>query len=163
MKRGMTHAARAELADAIRGRYLAATGKDKRKILHEFIAATGYHEKSAIRILNGPVAVKLRKSPPTYTALRRGRTRCPHRHVGGLRSGVWQTPQGTAANFAAGVGAQWASKAASGNPLKAPVDECCDHRPSTPDAKERITYQKAAEGCAGAATAHQNAHLCRLE
>ena len=62
MKRGMTHAARAELADAIRSRYLAAAGKDKRKILHEFIAATGYHEKSAIRILNGPVAVKLRKA-----------------------------------------------------------------------------------------------------
>jgi len=34
MKRGMTHAARAELADAIRSRYLAAAGKDKRKILH---------------------------------------------------------------------------------------------------------------------------------
>jgi hypothetical protein len=62
MKRGMTHAARAELADAIRGRYLAAAGKDKRKILHEFIAATGYHEKSAIRILNGPVAVKRRQT-----------------------------------------------------------------------------------------------------
>jgi hypothetical protein len=62
MKRGMTRAARAELADAIRGRYAAAVGKDKRKILHEFIAATGYHEKSAIRILNGPVAVKLRQT-----------------------------------------------------------------------------------------------------
>ena len=62
MKRGMTHAARAELADAIRGRYSAAAGRDKHKILHEFIAATGYHEKSAIRILNGPLAVKIRQS-----------------------------------------------------------------------------------------------------
>ena len=62
MKRGMTHAARAELADAIRSRYSAAAGKDKHKILHEFIAVTGHHEKSAIRILNGPVAVKLRKT-----------------------------------------------------------------------------------------------------
>jgi hypothetical protein len=35
MKRGMTHAARAELADAIRSRYSATVGKDKRKILHE--------------------------------------------------------------------------------------------------------------------------------
>lgn len=52
MKR-MTHATRAELADAIRARYAAATGKDKRRILDEFIAATGYHEKSAIRVLNG--------------------------------------------------------------------------------------------------------------
>jgi hypothetical protein len=40
MKRGMTRAARAELADAIRDRYAAAVGQDKRKILHEFIAAT---------------------------------------------------------------------------------------------------------------------------
>src|SRR6266481_8833442 len=62
MERGMTRAARAELAGAIRCRYAAAVGKDKRRILHEFIAATGYHEKSAIRILNGPVAVKLRQT-----------------------------------------------------------------------------------------------------
>jgi hypothetical protein len=62
MKRKMTRAARAELADAIRGRYSAVAGKDKRKILQEFIAATGYHEKSAIRILNGPVSLKHRQT-----------------------------------------------------------------------------------------------------
>jgi hypothetical protein len=62
MKRGMTHAARAELADAIRDRYLAVTGKDKRKILQEFMATTGYHEKSAIRILNNPAALKHRQT-----------------------------------------------------------------------------------------------------
>jgi hypothetical protein len=48
----MTHAARVELANAIRDRYVAAAVKDKRRILEEFIAATGYHEKSAIRALN---------------------------------------------------------------------------------------------------------------
>ena len=48
----MTRAARAELANAVRRRYTAAAGKDKRRILEEFIAATGYHEKSAIRVLN---------------------------------------------------------------------------------------------------------------
>ena len=42
MNRKMTHAARAELADAIRGRYVAAAVKDKRRILEEFIAATVY-------------------------------------------------------------------------------------------------------------------------
>ena len=62
MKRGMTRAARAELADAIRSRYAAAAGKDKCQILREFIAATGYHEKSAIRVLNGSMAVKLRQT-----------------------------------------------------------------------------------------------------
>lgn len=43
--------ARRDLADAIRGRYRSATGIDKRRILDEFIATTGYHEKSAIRVL----------------------------------------------------------------------------------------------------------------
>jgi hypothetical protein len=43
---------RMEFADAIRGRYAAAANMDKRRILKEFVAATGYHEKSAIRVLN---------------------------------------------------------------------------------------------------------------
>ena len=60
MKRRMTHAARAELADAIRDRYLAVAGKEKREILQEFIAATGYHEKSEIRIRNSSAALKQR-------------------------------------------------------------------------------------------------------
>jgi hypothetical protein len=62
MKRRMTHAARAELTNAIRNRYIAAAGKDKRRILEEFIAATGYHEKSAIRVLNTPPAPKRRQT-----------------------------------------------------------------------------------------------------
>jgi len=52
MNKKMSHATRAELAIAIRGRYRSASGKLKRRILDEFIAATGYHEKSAIRVLN---------------------------------------------------------------------------------------------------------------
>ncbi len=51
MKSKMTHATRAELAIVIRGRYRSAGGHVKRRILDEFIAATGYHEKSAIRAL----------------------------------------------------------------------------------------------------------------
>ncbi len=54
----MMHAARAELANAIRRRYRSATGKDKHKILDEFIATTGYHEKSAIRVLNGEPTIE---------------------------------------------------------------------------------------------------------
>ena len=75
MKREMTHATRAELADAIRGRYVAATLKDKRRILEEFIAATGYHEKSAIRVLNSPAAPKRRQTrqrPALYDEAVRG-------------------------------------------------------------------------------------------
>jgi len=60
MKNKMTHATRAELAIAIRGRYRSASGNVKRRILDEFIAATGYHEKSAIRALNArPAAQRL--------------------------------------------------------------------------------------------------------
>ncbi|MDA8364493.1 MAG: hypothetical protein M0Z84_11935 [Gammaproteobacteria bacterium] len=59
----MTHAARAELTNAVRRRYGAATGAEKHKILDEFIAVTGYHEKSAIRALNAePVAKCCRSS-----------------------------------------------------------------------------------------------------
>jgi hypothetical protein len=43
MNTRMTRAGRAELADAIRHRYREATGRKKRRILDEFIAATGYH------------------------------------------------------------------------------------------------------------------------
>ncbi len=58
----MTHATREELANAIRSRYRSATGKAKRRILEEFVAATGYHEKSAIRVLNSSPAAKPRQS-----------------------------------------------------------------------------------------------------
>lgn len=65
----MTHTARAELADAIRRRYRSATGKEKHKILDEFIATTGYHQKSAIRVLNGEPPAKrpqTRNRPSLY-------------------------------------------------------------------------------------------------
>jgi hypothetical protein len=69
MKTRMTLAARAELANAIRNRYSAATGNTKRKILDEFIAASGYHEKSAIRVLHENRTAKnrqTRKRPSLY-------------------------------------------------------------------------------------------------
>src|SRR5271167_409518 len=58
----MTHAARVELTNEVRKRYSAATGAEKRKILDEFIAVTGYHEKSAIRALNAEPTVKKRQT-----------------------------------------------------------------------------------------------------
>ena len=58
----MTHAMRMELADAIRDRYAATANKDKSRILEEFIAATGYHEKSAIRVLNASPELKRRQT-----------------------------------------------------------------------------------------------------
>ena len=61
MKVKKTHAARAELTEAVRTRYVTASGKAKRR-MDEFIAATGYHEKSAIRALNTIPAVEVRQS-----------------------------------------------------------------------------------------------------
>ena len=75
MKRKMTHTVRTELADAIRLRYRSATGKQKHKILDEFVASTGYHEKSAIRVLNAmpaPKARQTRNRPSLYDEAARG-------------------------------------------------------------------------------------------
>jgi hypothetical protein len=70
----VTHTTRAELADAIRARYAVAKGKDKRRILDEFIATTGYHEKSAIRVLSGSGSKRLqtRRRPSLYDEAVRG-------------------------------------------------------------------------------------------
>lgn len=65
----MTYAMRMDFANAIRDRYAAAANTDKRRILEEFIAATGYHEKSAIRVLNSrpePKCRQTRQRPSFY-------------------------------------------------------------------------------------------------
>ena len=69
MANKITHGVRAELANAVRRRYRSAAGKEKRKILDEFIATTGYLEKSAIRVWNGQPAViyrQTRQRPSLY-------------------------------------------------------------------------------------------------
>ena len=54
--------ARQELVHAVSGRYRAASADEKRRILDEFVAVTGYHRKHAIRVFNGfagtPVSMK---------------------------------------------------------------------------------------------------------
>jgi hypothetical protein len=52
MAKRLSGAARRELIAAVRGRYMTSTPHVKREILREFAAITGYHRKSAIRILN---------------------------------------------------------------------------------------------------------------
>jgi transposase InsO family protein len=75
MKATMTRAARTELTNAIQSRYREVAGKEKRRILVEFIAATGYHEKSAIRVLNSAPVPKRRQTrhrPSLYDEAARG-------------------------------------------------------------------------------------------
>src|SRR5439155_25928087 len=60
---------------AVRQLYRSAVGKNKRRILDEFIAATGYHEKSAIRVFNGQPAEMGRQTgnrPSLYDEAARG-------------------------------------------------------------------------------------------
>jgi len=47
----MTQASIAELVESWRPRYLKASRGEKTLILNEFVALTGYHRKSAIRLL----------------------------------------------------------------------------------------------------------------
>lgn len=48
----MSHRSKQELMDAIRPRYRRAKKAEKQQILDEFVAATLYHRKYAIRVLN---------------------------------------------------------------------------------------------------------------
>ena len=53
MKDPVSAQTRHALVAAVRERYQAGTREDKTRILEEFIAISGYHRKSAIRVLNG--------------------------------------------------------------------------------------------------------------
>ena len=52
MTKRLSGLARRELIVAVRGRYSTSAPSVKREIRREFSAITGYHRKSAIRILN---------------------------------------------------------------------------------------------------------------
>ena len=49
----MTRGSMLEYIRAVQGRYRKGAKTDKNKILDEFARVTGYHRKSAIRVLNG--------------------------------------------------------------------------------------------------------------
>ena len=65
----MTRGSIREYTEAVRGRYLRASKKEKGKILDEFTQVIGCHRKAAIRLLrqgNQPRANKKRGRPPRY-------------------------------------------------------------------------------------------------
>ncbi|NOH02750.1 MAG: hypothetical protein HND47_12695 [Chloroflexi bacterium] len=57
-----------ELVETVRPRYLKASKPEKQKILDEFICATGYHRKYAIRVLKNQKQVQnhLKRKTKTY-------------------------------------------------------------------------------------------------
>ena len=69
-------ATRAELLEVVRERYGGARPAERRLILDEFVAVSGYHRKHAIRLLRQPGASPL----PTVAGARRSTTpRCGRR------------------------------------------------------------------------------------
>ena len=52
-----------ELIEGVGQRYRTSSGKDKPKILEEFVRLTGYHRKHAIRVLNCSVAKPAERRP----------------------------------------------------------------------------------------------------
>ena len=56
-------ATRKELIEGVGQRYRASSGKDRLKILEEFVRLTGYHRKHAIRVLNCSVAKPAERRP----------------------------------------------------------------------------------------------------
>ena len=67
----MSRQGRWEYLKAIYPRYQPASRAEKQRILDEFCRVTGYHRKSALRLLNGPPPERqppgpLRRPPPTY-------------------------------------------------------------------------------------------------
>ena len=62
----MTRSGIVEYAAAVRPRYLRASKREKKRILDEFCQVTGYHRKSAVRLL---------RHPPKASGRRRGRAR----------------------------------------------------------------------------------------
>lgn len=59
----MSQKSKHELAQTIKPRYTKATKTEKKKILDEFIANTGYHRKHAIRMLTRKIQPKRPKRP----------------------------------------------------------------------------------------------------
>src|SRR5881227_1853632 len=67
MRSHMSYRAKRELLSQIAPRYREASSVLKEVILDEFVAATGYARKYAIRLLNHPVDLKLTiERPPRY-------------------------------------------------------------------------------------------------
>jgi hypothetical protein len=58
MSRTLSGPARRELVRALRRRYVAGSRPIKTRILEEFVSVSGYHRKSAIRLLNGTVRLE---------------------------------------------------------------------------------------------------------
>ena len=71
MGRRLGRETKADLVEVLRYRYVSSSKKDKKRILDEFVAMSGYHRKHAIRLLgngsNGMDNTQIGTSAPVYT------------------------------------------------------------------------------------------------
>lgn len=77
----MSQKSKAELAEALRPRYQQAPRDEKRRILDEFVATTGYHRKYAIQVL---------KHWPVRRPRQRRRVTAPYQAVVGPLERLWE-------------------------------------------------------------------------
>ena len=69
MRLAMSYKTRRELLIQITARYRESGRKQKRSILDEFVASTGYSRKYAIRLLSWkqlPVTIEIKRPRPRY-------------------------------------------------------------------------------------------------
>ena len=101
MRRRLSLATRKELIEAVRKRYQEAALATKTDILDEFVELTGYHRKHAVRLL-GPSAGQKREEEVALGEphLQRCRSRSVDFALGGLRSDLRQTIEGSCSDFA---------------------------------------------------------------
>ena len=64
MSRRISLAIRSELTEVVGQRYRVSPPAEKRRILDEFVALTGYHRKHALRLLNTPMASRTKTRKP---------------------------------------------------------------------------------------------------
>lgn len=79
----MSQQSKRELLEAIHPRYLKASKKEKTKIIDEFVLATGYHRKYAIRVL--------KRGPRRNKGKRKGRVAIYRGEVVEVLEMIWET------------------------------------------------------------------------
>ena len=128
---GMTRGSIREYTEVVRGRYLKSKRKEKGRALDEFVQVTGYHRKTAIRLLNRNNSQKQRK--------RRGRRRCYGNEVVDALRQVWEASDRLCSKrlkpflgeMVRGNAAAWRTIAQRRPGSPAMPDEPSYHRPGT--------------------------------
>ncbi|ECN5820931.1 hypothetical protein AAO05_22470 [Salmonella enterica subsp. enterica serovar Infantis] len=116
---------RRQLLRALKTRYQAASKAEKTRILEEFILISGYHRKSAIRLLNGAVTSGNQRRRSAATRSVYGAA------VQQALIVLWEASeasQGLTAPAYSGDGETRASQSESGTPRAASESQCIVHR-----------------------------------